>query len=165
MYKYLIQPIAHDREVYVDLIASPAGQYISRQPYVLGLVKEIVDSLRFDSPIVTVEKDMGRVIGNTDIVDTTEKDTIYYAKAYKKSVFSRFAKNRYPAPSSILTAVFKRDTDKNYELTDTWIGPDCPPFPGDDEATTGSKLYWEKHALIHNAQIIQSKTITKVCPY
>jgi hypothetical protein len=108
---------------------------------------------------------MGRVIGNTDIIETNDKDTIYYAQPTKLKAFSRFAKNRYPQPSHILTIIVDQDAEGNYEVSDTWIGPSSPPFPGGDNETSGSKSYWETHALVQDAQMIQSKTITKLCPY
>jgi len=165
MYKYPITQSSNGHEVYVNLIASSAGHYLSRQPYVLNLIKEVVASMNLTAPRVTIERNMGRVVGNTDIVETTEKDTIFYAQPYKKSVFSRYAKNRFPSPSHELTIILERDTDGNYEVTDTWIGPCSPPFPGDENETAKSKSYWQTHALVQDAQPVQAKTITKICPY
>ncbi len=165
MYRYVISDTPGSYEVYVNLITSSAGHYLSRQPYVLGLIKEVLDSVKLKDSNVTIERDMGRVIGNTDIIETTEKDTIYYAKANKKLVFSKFAKNRFPAPSQQLTICLVKDLDGNYDVLDTWIGPSTPPFPGDVNETSGSKLYWDTHALVQDAQSVQSKTITKECPY
>ncbi len=165
MYKYAVAESRNGREVYVNLIASSAGRYLSRQPYVINLIKEVLVSKRLSGPEIVVEHDMGRIIGNTDIVATNEKDTIFYAQPNKKTVFSRFAKNRYPSPSPKLTIILKQDSDGNYEISDTWIGPSSPPFPGDEKATPVSKQYWLTHALVADAQMIQSKSITKICPY
>ncbi len=165
MYKYVITKSSDGHEVYVNLIASSAGRYLSRKPYVINLLKEMLTPLKLAGQGTSIERDMGRVIGNTDIVETSEKDTIFYARPFKKSVFSRYAKNRQPLPSNKLTAIIYKDSEGNYELSDTWIGSYSPPFPGDDKATTKSKSYWETHALVQDAQVIQSKTITKTCPY
>jgi hypothetical protein len=116
-------------------------------------------------PQVSIERDMGRVIGNTDIIETTDKDSIFYAQPNKKQVFSRYAKNRYPSPSPKLSIILEKDIDGNYEIRDTWIGPYNPPFPGDVRETSKSKTYWENHALVQDSQSVQSKTITKICPY
>jgi hypothetical protein len=164
MYKYLIAELPSGAVVYVNLINSPAGHYLSRRPYLMNIVKEVVQGAKLTTKI-SIERDMGRVIGTTDIVETTEKDIIYYAMPIKKSNFSRFAKNRYPQPSAKLTIFLEKDDTGSYELLDTWIGPCSPPFPGDDKATSGSRLYWETHALAQDAHPVQSKTITKVCPY
>lgn len=165
MYRYVIVESTGSYEVYVNLIKSLAGQYLSRQPYVINLVKEVLTSARLKGQVVTLEHDMGRVIGNTDIIETTEKDTIFYAQPVKTSVFSRYAKNRYPTPSQKLTIQLARDEDGHYEILDTWIGPSSPPFPGDENEADNSKIYWETHALVQNSQLVQSRTITKVCPY
>lgn len=165
MDRHVIKTYPNGQELYVDLMSSSAGQYLSRQPYVLGLIEELAGAINLKAERIALEKDMGRIIGNTDILDTTEKDTIYYAKATKGTVFSRFARNRSPARSSILTVILERDADGNYALVDTWIGPYCPPFPGDDHEAENSKSYWQTHALVQDAQVIQSKTITKICPY
>lgn len=135
MYRYVLVKLVDGNEVYVNLISSSAGHYVSRHPHILGLAKELVKDVKPSDKPLTIEKDMGRVIGNTDIVNTTETDSIYYAKANKKDVFSRFAKNRLPSQSSILTARIQPQEDGNFELTDIWIGPDCPPFPDDQRAT------------------------------
>jgi len=165
MHKYIIAQSTTGYEVYVDLIASPAGKYLSRQPYVINLLKEVFAVESLQGPEVTLELDMGRIIGNTDIVETTDKDTIFYAQPSKKIVFSRYAKNRHPTPSRQLTIILEKDEDGNYKIVDTWIGPSTPPFPGDSKENDTSKPYWSTHALVNDAQTVQSKTITKICPY
>lgn len=152
-------------EVYVNLINSSAGRYLSRQPYVMNLIKEALASQKLTKAKLVLELDMGRVIGNTDIIETTDRDTIYYAQPVKQDVFSRYAKNRHPSPSRKLTITLKQDPEGHYEVHDTWIGPNRPPFPGDKQATTASRTYWQNHALVQDAQPVQSKTITKECPY
>jgi hypothetical protein len=165
MYRHVITALPDDHEVYVNLITSSAGQYLSRQPYVINLLKEVLGEMELVDAQVSIEHDMGRVIGKTDIVETSEKDTIFYAQPYKQSVYSRYARNRYPSPSQTLTIILARDEAGDYELSNTWIGPSSPPFPGDENETVKSKTYWETHALVQDSQIVQSKTITKICPY
>lgn len=161
----MISENEYDYEVYVNLILSPAGHYLSRRPYVINLIKEILASQKLRGPRIVVEKNMGRKIGTTDIVATSTTDNIYYAQPVKSHTFSRFAKNRYPQQSEILTVIFQRDDDGNYEASDTWIGSNCPAFPGDTYETEESKTFWQTHALVHDAQNIQSKSITKDWPY
>lgn len=165
MYKYIISEIDPDHEIYVNLISSSAGHYLSRRPYVIGLIKELLTSRKLNGPRIVIEQDMGRNIGTTDIVDTSTNDSIYYAQPIKTAAFSRFAKNRYPQPSNILTVIVELDSEGNYEVSDTWIGAYCPGFPGAKDETAESRTYWESHALVHDAQSIQSRSITKVCPY
>ena len=165
MYNYMIGQSANGNEIYINLISSSAGQYLSRRPYVLNLIKEVLATMSLKGSHIVLEHDMGRVIGKSDIVETSENDTIYYAQPNKIKVYSRFAKNRYSQPSNLLTIILDQDDDGNYIVSNTWIGPSSPPFPGDEKEETNSKIYWENHALVHDAQSIQTKTITKNCPY
>jgi hypothetical protein len=165
MYRYVITESHNGREVYVNLIKSSAGRYIGRQPHLLNLIRGVLQPMDLTGPILSLEHDMGRIIGSSDIVETSEKDTIFYAQPYKKDVFSRYVKNRSMSPSKSLTTILEQDTEGHYELVDTWVGSYSPPFPGDEKATADSKNYWENHALIIDTQIVQSKSITKTCPY
>ncbi len=152
-------------DIYINSISSPAGHYLSRRPYVYALIKELLSTHKLKGDRVVIEQDMGRNIGTTDIVSTSDKDTIYYAQPLKSEIFSRFAKNRYPQISSKLTVIVNRDKDGNYEVTNAWIGGNHPAFPGDERATADSREYWKKHALVQDAHHIQSKSLTKNCPY
>jgi len=165
MYKYTITNTDNGYEVYIDMINSPAGHYLSRRPYIMNLIKEAITDRDLKEETIILEIDMGRDIGKTDIVSTTDNDNIYYAMPIKQTVYSRFAKNKYAQNSHKLSIILVKDPKGDYEVRDTWIGPLKPPFPGDDLATKDSKQYWETHALVHDAQIIQTKTITKNCPY
>lgn len=165
MYKFMLSQPDSEYEVYVDLIASSAGHYLSRRPYVINLIKEVLPSLDLHGDRLIIERDMGRAIGNTDIVATSDKDTIYYAQPVKSQVFSRFARNRYPESSQIITIIARRDSSGSYEIQDTWIGAASPPFPGDDYEDADSKTYWQTHALVHDSRVIQTKSVTKTCPY
>ena len=152
-------------DIYIDSITSSAGHYLSRRPYVYALIRELLSTRKLRGDRIVIEQDMGRNIGTTDIVSTTDKDTIYYAQPLKSEVFSRFAKNRYPEVSSTLTVVVNRDTDGNYEVTNAWIGSNHPAFPGAEHATADSREYWKVHALVQDAHTIQFKSLTKTCPY
>jgi hypothetical protein len=165
MYKFMIAQSDYDYEIYVNLIFSPAGYYLSRRPYVIALIKELMTARELTGRRIVIEQDMGRNIGTTDIVATQNNDSIYYAQPLKSAVFSRFAKNRAPQLCNTLTVVAQKDTEGNYEVIDTWIGPYCPAFPGDKNETADSKKYWQTHALVHEAQTVQSRSITKDCPY
>jgi len=121
--------------------------------------------MRLTGGRLAIERDMGRVIGNTDIVETSDTDSIFYAQPNKKNFFSRYAKNRLPSPSHKLTIILEKDSDGDYEIVDTWIGPCSPPFPGDVYETVKSRSYWQTHALVLDPQAVQPKTITKTCPY
>jgi hypothetical protein len=165
MYKFMLDESNDEYHIYVNLISSPAGHYLSRRPHIIALLKELLADKPLRGEQIIIERDMGRDIGTTDVIATNDKDTIYYAQPIKSDVYSRFARNRYPQASNLLTVVVVRDSEGNYEVKDTWIGANHPAFPGDEHETTESKEYWQNHALVQDAQAIQSRSITKSCPY
>lgn len=165
MYKFILDESNARYSIYVNSISSSAGHYLSRRPYVYALIRELLSTRKLHGNRVVIEQDMGRNIGTTDIIPTSDKDIIYYAQPVRSKVFSRFAKNRYPQVSSILTVIFIRDAEGNYELSDAWIGNNHPAFPGDQLESETSKEYWKTHALVQDAQVIQAKSLTKTCPY
>ena len=105
MNKHPVTASASGHDVYVNLIASLAGQYLSRQPYVLNLVKEVLEPMHLKDQSILIEHDMGRVIRNIDIVETSEQDTIFYAQSNKISFNSRYATIRYTPPLPTLRIV------------------------------------------------------------
>lgn len=151
--------------VYVNLTRSPAAAHISQQPHILTLAKELLDSLKFNSPRLVIEHDFGRVIGNTDVVETTAKDTVVYAKKLRQNTYCRFVRRRQLAPSQFLSMLMLKDDAGNFELRDIWVGRQVPPFPGDEDATDQSKTYWENHALVIDGHALQLSTLTKDVPY
>lgn len=165
MIKHPITNTLNGTPVYVDLIKSPASVSIAQQPHLVYLIKEALETTKVKGDTVTIEHDFGRNIGNSDVVKTTEKDTILYAKRIKHDTFSRFVKRRTSAPSPFISIVLKKDSDGEYVLYDTWVGKLAPPFPGAEDATDESKAYWEEHALVLEGQPIQVRTLTKTCPY
>lgn len=165
MYKFLLDETHDDYDIYVNLISSPAGHYLSRRPHIIAIISELLSGRTLRGARVVIERDMGRDIGTTDVVATSDSDTIYYAQPLKSDVYSRFAKNRYPQSSRLLTIIIEKDSDGNYEVIDTWIGSHHPALPGDENATAESKTYWKSHAFVQDAQVVQSKSITKTCPY
>jgi hypothetical protein len=165
MYKFMLDESNDDYDIYVNLITSSAGYYLSRRPYVIALIKELLSTRKLRGARIVIEQNMGRNIGTTDIVSTSDADTVYYAQPLKSEIYSRFAKSRYPQASNLLTVVIVRDSDGNYEVSDTWIGSNYPAFPGDQHATADSKEYWKTHALVQDTQVVQSRSITKTCPY
>lgn len=152
-------------EVYVDLTRSLAAKRISRQPHLLGLIKETLRSVTLKGEQPQLQKDLGRVIGQTDIVERSEKDIVFYAQRPHSTTFTPFVKNHPAAQTSSLTMLLQRDEKGNYQLVDTWMGGLRPPFPGESNETEQSKAYWMKHAIVMDGQPIKTSSITKVCPY
>jgi len=151
--------------VHVDLIHSAAGTAIARQPYLLGLLKELIERTEITDQEPQFDQDMGRSVGHESVVETTDADTVVYAQKLKDPTYTRFVKNGQPNPTQYLTIVLHKDEDNLYELKDTWIGRLSPPRPGSDLETAESKEYWSNHAYVLDGEPVQSKSITKDCPY
>jgi hypothetical protein len=151
--------------VYVDLINSQAGVQIARSPYMLGLLKELIGRTVITGKELQFDQDMGRAIGHESIVETSEGDSIIYAQKLKDATYTRFVKNGKPEPTQHVTLILRKDADDSYELIDTWIGRLTPPRPGSEHENADSKTYWATHAYVLDGEPVQSKTITKDCPY
>jgi hypothetical protein len=108
---------------------------------------------------------MGRNIGSTEVIETKETDSVFYAQAQKSKVFTRFVKHRKAEPTNFLSMTLEKDEDGEYELTDINTGTFIPPLPGQDGATKKSIPFWNKHAVVMNGQAIQAKTVTTDSPY
>src|SRR6185437_10264535 len=165
MYSFAIGVSANDHQVYTNIINSAAGRCFSRQPHLVSLAKGVIESLMLSDSTMRVTYDLGRTIGNTNIVATREKDVIFYAQRLKQNDVLRFVKNRSMEPSSELSIVLHQDDEGNYELTDAWIGPACPSFPGSVDESKDSKTYWQTHALTAGSESISAQSITSICPY
>lgn len=163
--QHIIAHSANGKEVYVYLIQTVAGTQISRQPHLATLIKEVVEPLNLDASQVNIEQDMGRVIGYGELLQTTEKDIIFYAKEAKSNTYTRFIKSKKAKSTSFLSVSLLKDRAGNYELKNVWIGKTFPPFPGAEDETEQSKTYWSDHAVIYNGQSIITSTQTKDCPY
>jgi len=164
-YTYIAGISQNGRDVYVKIINSAAARYFSRQPHLLGVAKEALLTLNLAEPTVSVALNMGRAIGNTHIVSTGTKDSIYYAHPPKKANSLRFVKNRSLESSPELSLILERDDDGDYEIVNAWIGPLYPPLPDADDATSESKIYWQTHAFTAGSEPIDLQTITTKQPY
>ena len=110
--------------------------------------------------------DIGRIVGNSDLVTIKPGDEIVYAKRLNRGNYSVFNVTQPPQPSSLVTTAYEKRSDATYELVSTWVGPsDSPSFPGTERETADSKDFWTKHALAWGTQEIQPSTKTAICPW
>ncbi|HZM64205.1 MAG TPA: hypothetical protein VFB59_03670 [Candidatus Saccharimonadales bacterium] len=163
--KHPIGQTRNGMSVYVDLISSPSAKRIAQHPQYLVLAKEMLAQIKVRGAEAVIEHDMGRLIGYDFVVTTTDKDTVFYGRLIKDTIYTRFTKNGKPLSTNHLTVKLRQVGTKNYELSDIWIGHSNPPRPGSDNETTESKVYWSNHAFVLDGQPIESQTITKICPY
>lgn len=163
--KHLIGQSRNGTQIYVQLIGSRAGDSIARQPQLLSLAKEMFAKITLRGTEVNLEYDMDRPVGYNFIVETSDKDIVFYGRLPKEDIYTRFVKSGKPQPTRFITVNLRRDNDDNYELSDVWLGRLMPPRPGSPDETTESKQYWSNHALILDGQSLKLKTMTKTCPY
>src|SRR5688572_12334778 len=131
-------PIGHTRNgvpVYVDLIGSQAAKRIAQQPQLLALAKEMLEKTTVQGKETSIERDMGRLIGYSFVVATTEKDTILYGRLLRDDLYTRFVKNGKPLSTHYLSVTLRKGGNNHYELCDIWIGRLNPPRPGSANET------------------------------
>lgn len=164
--KHYVGQTNNGTDVYVDLIRSEAAKQIAQQPHLLGLVAEALQQITPQGTLVDIEHDMGRAIGYSFVIRTTDTDPIFYAQLLKEDTYTRFIKNGKPLATRHLTLHLRLNEESNeYELHDVWMGRLSPPRPGSAGETAESKSYWSNHAFILGNQPLQLRTVTKVCPY
>jgi hypothetical protein len=160
-----IATLANGKKVYADLTGSHLATHFADFPELSNLVKDFLATQSFTEPLVYADYDMGKVVGNSDLVETSDSDEIVYAKRLNRDTYTRFVKGRDAVPTSYITISLHQDSDGNYELSSAWIGQICPLFPDRPGATAESKSFWTNHALVWGNQTIQEGTETTVSPW
>lgn len=162
---HLIGNSRNGANVYVNLIQSDIAKQISWQPHLLGLVREVLEKTSLKGPGVVVERDMGRPIGYSFVVATTDANKVFYAKLLRESVYTRFVRDVQPASTQFLTLALSRNPDGSYALNSITVGKAVPPRPGSPDETELSRPYWAEHAYVFDKQSVQTQSLTKECPY
>jgi hypothetical protein len=165
MEKLTIGHTKNGKTTYVDVQGSHAATHIADTPNLLSLVQEVVAGLAPNEDNIYIDKDMGRPVGLTDLVETSETDKILYAKRLNRDNYTRFVLNRQAESTNFVTVVLRKDSEGAYELWSAWIGRAVPQFPGDEFETPESKPFWQKHALVWGNQAIQPSTERKDWPW
>lgn len=119
---------------------------------------------------LSVQVDMGRVVGQTIRVETKPGDDILYARRIGRQGLTRFVKNRQPEPCSSVVVVLKKGGGNYYILLTAFIGTRCPLEPWDPEIKTLEEKrkaveFWNRNALIWGCQDTIAGTETTVCPW
>jgi len=151
--------------VSVDLNTSHAGTHFEHNPKLSDAVKKVIPTLTLNKDIVRIDADAGTQVGFTDLVETEEGDKIIYALRPRRTRYSRFVKNKKPAPSNWMTLDFRKVGEKEYDLYTAFVGKLTPSFPGGDYLPEQSKEFWSNHALVWGGQEIVPGTETSTCPW
>ena len=126
-------------------------QHLQQHSTVLPFLKEALEAVHAYGRFCKVTVDMGRVIGVSECVETTDSDTIVMRQRPGRPNLTRFVLNRTPQPSSDITVVMVRQ-GKGYRLLTAYIGNLAEKEPGDPSLTerdrAKSEAFWSCHALV-----------------
>lgn len=159
---------ANGKKVVYDPDNSHTSTHFNDAPELKILVVELLSKKMLEGDSVAEDVDMGRIIGNSDVVEVNDTDDIVYAMRVKREDqgFVPFVKNRKPQPTSKISIYLLQIDEDTYELSSAWIGEyESPMFPQMENATTESVPYWEKHAFIWVSQEIVEGSVRKDCPW
>ncbi|MDO8600753.1 MAG: hypothetical protein Q7R73_04040 [bacterium] len=165
MFKKFIGNTKNGFAVYFDSLGSHAATHFMDTPELFFLVVEALADSEPEEKLIRFEKDMGRIIGSTDLFEIQSGDDIVYAKRISRNKYTPFVKNRSPQPTPYITLELQKSGDKEYNLYTAYIGRLTPSIPGGEDETPESRSYWAKHALIWGTQAIVPGTETKECPW
>lgn len=156
----------NERTIWYDPRDSHVATHFEDTPQLKGLVQEVLSRTVLVGESINFERDLGKIVGLSDLVATDETDQIFYAKRQNRDSYTVFTKSRRPEPSSLVTVTLWELPDMSYELVTAFIGT-ClfPPFPDNPLATPQSKPFWSTHALAWGRQKIQPGTETTECPW
>lgn len=141
--------------VFLDQANTHIRYHLLETSNLLELVREAVPQIELSGDLqVVVECDMGRIVGMTNLVETTKDDEIVYAKRIGRDAYSRFAKNRYPSPCRYIVMVF-RQKNGVYFLWTAMCGRRLP-----SEAYSKDSEFNAPHALAYDEKLIQLDTLS-----
>lgn len=145
--------------VLVDYANTNVEYHLLETPDLLSLVCEALPTIATAGQAqVVVERDLGRTIGTTNLVETTDRDEIVYAKRIGRSTYSRFAKNRQPLPCKSIVVVLRKRVE-GYYLWTAMCGKLLP-----EEAYQQDSQFNAAHALVYDDQLVQVDTVTHLEP-
>lgn len=120
----------------------------------IPFIQEALDKINTkNQEFVKVEIDLGRVIGTTTLVKTTDSDEIVFAIRNDRRILSRFVKNREGQPCQTIVIILRKLEGIRYKLLTAYIGRLAEKEAGDHSIMTESeyatcKAFWNEHALL-----------------
>lgn len=150
---------ANGTTVLLDYANTNVEYHLLETPHLLDLVSEVVPLITLsDEAQQVIEYDMGRVVGTTNLVETTDADEIVYAKRIGRESYSRFAKSRQSEPCQSIVLVFRQHQGYVYLWT-AMCGRLLP-----DEAYVFGSDFNRTHAMAYDEALVQLDTITTIDP-
>lgn len=166
MQKYeLLCRSENDKKIVFDPINSHTATHFNDAPKLRSLAEELLGNMTLEDDLIAKDFDMGRIIGECDVVEINESDEIVYAmrKSREDQGHVPFTKSRLSQPSQMMSIYLLRKDNEAYELSSIWVGEfESPPFPQMNNATADSVPYWTQHAFVWgNQEIIPGTEISK----
>lgn len=159
---------ANGKSIIYDPVNSHTATHFHDAPELRKLVIEYLITSALDGELIAKDVDMGRTIGNSDVVATDKSYEIIYAmrKNREDQGYVPFTKTRHTEPCSLLSVYIVCKDENTYELLSAWIGNyESPMFPQMDNATEASIPYWSSHAFIWGSLEIIAGTERNDCPW
>ena len=150
---------ADGESIFLDPVNTNVDYHLLETPNLIDLVIEVIPTISVMSERqVVAERDLGRVVGTTNLIETTDSDEIVYAKRIGRDSYSRFAKNREPIPCRSIVVVLRKG-DAGYYL---WTAMCARLLP--KEAWIESSTFNKTHAMAFDESLVQIDTLTKLKP-
>jgi hypothetical protein len=150
---------SNNKTVLLDYGKTNVGYHLLETPDLIELVREALPNLVVGSGDQLVfEWDLGRIVGTTNLVETTDTDEIVYAKRVGRYAHSRFVKNRQPVACSSIVIVLRNDGADYY----LWTAMCARLLP--KEAWIEDSLFNKTHAMAYDETLIQLNTLTESKP-
>lgn len=150
--------------IFLDDQATNVSLHIIETPNLLDLVDEVLRDTILVGDNIAIEQNLGRVVGETSLLETSDEDEIVYAKRLHREKYTRFVKSKTLTQTSYVTIILHAKDD-GYNLWSAWCGKLVPTSPGDKDEMPKSQGFWANHALVYDESIIQPGTITTTCPW
>lgn len=113
-----------------------------------GLLAELVQALSaptVDGAVQTFVAAYSTGEHVTEVVDVSDVEPLEYRYRPGRRYPSRFAVDRRPEPTDIVTFVLDHSGDHTVVVT-AWFGPPSPREPGDPNATLADSDWWSSRA-------------------
>ena len=150
---------ADGESVFLDWLNTNIDYHILETPNLINLVSEVLSTINvMGAQQVVTERDLGRIVGTTNLIETTDNDEIVYAKRVGRDKYSRFAKNREPISCCSIVVVLRKG-ELGYYL---WTAMCAKLLP--KEAWVEGSNFNNTHAMAFDESLVQLATVTKLRP-
>ncbi|CAN5625454.1 hypothetical protein BH23PAT2_BH23PAT2_02510 [soil metagenome] len=159
---------ANGKRIVFDPVDSHTATHFKDAPTLRARAEELLSSISLEGDLIAKDVDMGKVVGNSDVVEIDYKDDVVYAMRRNREDQGHvpFTKSRSSQTSTKISIYLVKKDSENYELSSVWIGEyESPMFPQMSNATAESVPYWSKHAFVWGSQEIISGTTLHNCPW